>query len=181
MEKGTGKRSPYQLKHRCNSQRQIDAALAEGFDGVEIDLVWCGEYPILAHEHGNEVGPALHDVDFHNCVVAVNVKEYGMSPHLKLPTARDWFVFDVPGPELDLYCAAGLRVFGRYSQWEDQCRMVVVPGTLIDDFTGTSEGQLKLYMSKVKPIAVISNQLRDGEDSKFVMQMADYIIRKTLP
>lgn len=104
-----------------------------------------------------------------------------MYPHLKLPTARDWFVFDVPGAELDLYCMAGVRVFGRYSQWEDQCRMVVMPGTLVDDFTGTSEGQLKLYMSKTKPIAVISNELRGGEDSLFVTKMADYVIRKTLP
>lgn len=153
----------------------------EGFDGVEIDLVWCGEYRILSHEHGSDVGPALHDVDFRNCVVAVNIKEYGMAQELELPTARDWFVFDVPGPELDLYCMLGHRVFGRYSQMEDQCRLFVIAGALIDDFTGTADGQLALYLRKTGlPTAVISNQLRGGVDSVFVVKHATYVIRKTL-
>lgn len=144
-------------------------------------MIWHRGSLSLAHEHGSRMGPNLEHIDFRNCVVAVNVKEYGMCQHLSLPTARDWFVFDVPGPELDLYCAAGVRVFGRYSQWEDQCRMVVIPGTLIDDFTGTSEGQLKLYMSRPRPIATISNELRGGVDSQFAIKNADYVIRKTLP
>lgn len=186
MEK-SARTQPLNLKHRCNSQKEIDAALAEGFDGVEIDLVWCGEYMILCHNHGGDVGPALHDVDFRNCVVAVNVKEYGMYPHLNLPTARDWFVFDVPGAELDLYCMAGVRVFGRYSMWEDQTVSGQCSGALLDDFTASVPGQTALFYKFVRtpseslPVALISNQLRGGRDSDFVASHAKYIIRKTLP
>lgn len=180
MEKGTRPR-PLILKHRCNSQEEIDAALAEGFDGVEIDLIWHGGSLSLAHEHGYRFGPNLEYINFRNCVVAVNVKEYGMSDSLELPTAREWFVFDVPGPELDLYGMKGHRVFGRYSQFEDQCRLGVVTGVLIDDFTNTAEGQLALYFGKVQPIALISNQLRNGVDSAFVVEKSHYVIRKTLP
>lgn len=186
MEKGARVRPPYLLKHRCNSQAEIDAALAEGFAGVEVDLVWNSQGDIiLSHSHAKDDGPALDAIDFHGCIVAVNIKEYGMSAclgeYFVHGSSRDWFVFDVPGPELDIYCMAGVRVFGRYSQWEDQCRMVAVPGTLIDDFTGTPEGQLKLYLSKVRPMALISNELRGGDDSVFVLRNVDYVIRKTLP
>ncbi len=184
MEKST-RAQPLNLKHRCNSQAEIDAALAEGFDGVEIDLVWLEKDPCLSHEHGGR-GEFLCLVDFRNCVVAVNVKEYGMYPHLKLPTARDWFVFDVPGAELDLYCAAGHRVFGRYSLWEDQTVSRQVAGVLLDDFTASVPGQTALFYKFVRtpsehlPVALISNQLRGGRNSDFVVSHATYIIRKTL-
>lgn len=182
MEKGTRVRPAY-LKHRCNSQREIDAALEAGFDGVEIDLVWRDGAVVLCHEHGG-VGPALHDVDFRNCVVAVNVKEYGFANYfgeaLHLKNAKDHFFFDVPGPELDLYCINGLRVFGRKSQWEDQTIMrSAVAGALLDDFTGTQGGQVKLVLGCSQPIALISNQLRSGEpDSPWVLGQVDYVICK---
>jgi hypothetical protein len=187
MEKSTGSRSPHFLKHRCNSQTAIDAALAEGFDGVEIDLVWAGGVVVLGHEHGGG-GEVLNYINFYDAIVAVNVKEYGMSPHLSLTTAREWFVFDVPGPELDLYCASGARVFGRFSIYENQHCCGQAAGMLLDDFTGTVPGQTALFykydrlvVTPPSDIALISNQLRGGRDSDFVTNRATYIIRKTLP
>lgn len=181
MEKSTGGGPPYFLKHRCNSQAAIDAALSEGFDGVEIDLVWSsmGEV-ILSHSHALNDGPSLDSVDFHNCIVAVNIKEYGMASVCGPETAREWFAFDVPGPELDLYCACGVQVFGRKSQWETQCLQPPVKGTLIDDMTGKPDAQVKLLLGCEHPIALISNQLRGATDSPFAISQVDYIIRKTL-
>jgi len=182
MEKGTRSGPPYFLKHRCNSQAAIDAALSEGFDGVEIDLVWSsmGEV-ILSHSHALNDGPPLDSIDFHNCIVAVNVKEYGMSTVCEPSNAKDWFVFDVPGPELDLYCAAGIRIFGRFSQWENQCLHASVTGSLIDTFSGGADEQFRLFTTRRGRTAIISNQLRGGRDSLFVLNRATYIICKKLP
>ena len=176
MEKGTRSRPAY-LRHRCNSQREIDAALAAGFDGVEIDLVWREKEPCLRHSHGGK-GEFLSDVDFRNCIVAVNIKEYGMAKYLALPTAREWFAFDVPGPEIDLYLIEKVRVFGRFSQFEDQCRVKAIAGTLVDDFTATKEGQGALMIQARPPVALISNQLRFAEDSAWVREASSYIILK---
>jgi len=182
MEKGTRVRPAY-LKHRCNSQREIDAALEAGFDGVEVDLVWRDGAVVLCHEHGG-VGPDLEYIDFRDCVVAVNIKEYGFADYFgedsRLNNAKDHFFFDVPGPELDLYCMHDLRVFGRFSQWEDQTIMrSAVAGALLDDFTGTQGGQVKLVLGCSQPIALISNQLRSGEpDSPWVLGQVDYVICK---
>lgn len=186
MEKGTRVRPPYLLKHRCNSQTEIDAALEQGFDGVEIDLVWNSQGDIiLSHSHAKDDGPALDTIDFHGCIVAVNIKEYGMSACLEEYFVhgypRDWFVFDVPGPELDIYCMAGVRVFGRYSQWEDQCLHASVTGSLIDTFSGGADEQFRLFTTRRGRTAIISNQLRGGRDSLFVLNRATYIICKKLP
>lgn len=186
MEEGTGGKPPYFLKHRCNSQERIDSALEEGFDGVEIDLIWHGGSLSLSHEHGSRIGPNLEYIDFYNCIVAVNVKEYGMSSCLSLPTAREWFVFDVPGPEIDVYCAAGHRVFGRFSIYEHQHCAQQAAGALLDDFTASVPGQTALFykydcmLNTSSKIALISNQLRGGRDSDFVVSRAAYIIKKTL-
>lgn len=157
----------------------IDDALAEGFDGVEIDLVWYEDDTILSHEHGSKVGRALRDVNFRECIVAVNVKEYGMAPYLQLPTARDWFAFDVPGPELELYRRAGVPVFGRWSQYE---RHSGTPGILLDDFSRSKDGQVGVWYTAPRhlPIALISNCLEGGEDAPAVVSAATYVIRKTL-
>lgn len=107
-----------------------------------------------------------------------------MADLLDVPTSVDWFVFDVPGPELDLYCAVGHRVFGRFSQWENQCINGQMSGALVDDFTGSFFGQFKLALqaSLYGDIALISNELRyGGENHPHVMsRLAKYIIRKTL-
>lgn len=181
MEKGTRVRPAY-LRHRCNSQRKIDEALAAGFDGVEIDLVWNQDGDIiLSHNHILDDGPCLDDVDFRGCIVAVNIKEYGMGGQLSLHTAKDWFVFDVPGPELDIYCAAGHNVFGRISQWENQTLMPTIAGALLDDFTGCTAGQGALMLRTRLPVAMISNQLRGGVDSMWVMRACKYVICKEKP
>lgn len=187
MEKST-RAQPLNLKHRCNSQAEIDAALVEGFDGVEVDVVWnLEEDIILSHNHALNDGPSLSDIDFRGLVVAVNVKEYGMYSCLELSNAKEWFVFDVPGAELDLYCAFENRVFGRYSLWEDQTVSRQVAGVLLDDFTASVPGQTALFYNFVRtpseslPVALISSQLRGGRDSDFVVSHARYIIRKTLP
>lgn len=180
MEKSTRVRPSY-LRHRCNSQREIDEALSAGFDGVEIDLI---KGPRLCHEHGGQ-GPLLEEIDFRGCVVAVNIKEYGLLPYVATPgilsTARDHFFFDVPGPELDLYCLRGARVFGRFSQWENQTLMPQVEGALIDDFTGSSTGQGTLMLRTSLPVALISNQLRASKDAAWVVQAAKYVICKEKP
>lgn len=116
-------------------------------------------------------------------MVAVNIKEYGFADYFgedsRLNNAKDHFFFDVPGPELDLYCMNGLRVFGRKSQWETQCLQYPIEGVLIDDFTGTQAGQVKLMLGCNPPVALISNQLRDGEpDSPWVLGQVDYVICK---
>lgn len=140
----------------------------------------------MAHEHGARLGPNLEYIDFRNCIVAVNVKEYGFAnffgESLRLKNSKDHFFFDVPGPELDLYCINGLRVFGRKSQWEDQTLMRdAVAGTLLDDFTGSSEGQGNLMLRTSLPVALISNQLRGGEDSPWVPERCQYVICKERP
>lgn len=123
----------------------------------------------------------IEEIDFRGCIVAVNIKEYGLLNELHLNNAREHFFFDVPGPELDLYCAAGARVFGRFSQWENQTLMPQVEGALIDDFTGSSTGQGTLMLRTSLPVALISNQLRASKDAAWVVQAAKYVICKEKP
>lgn len=104
-----------------------------------------------------------------------------MGGQLSLHTAKDWFVFDVPGTELDIYCAAGHNVFGRISQWENQTLMPTIAGALLDDFTGCTAGQGALMLRTRLPVAMISNQLRGGVDSMWVMRACKYVICKEKP
>jgi hypothetical protein len=113
------------IRHRCNSLGAILEAEALGYGGAEIDLVWEDGELVLSHEHGG-TGQLFHWALDHvpeDFVLALNVKEYGMAEELSsllVDRCSDYFVFDVPGPELLEYAHAGLRVFGRCSELEAQ-------------------------------------------------------------
>lgn len=141
MAQGAGSRPMKLLKHRCNSQQEIDSALYNGFDGVEIDLVWNDGSLVLSHEHGG-VGEDFFTVDFHGYTVAINVKEYGMCNilcNVQNDTIGEQFLFDVPGPELHDYVSQGGRVFFRFSEYEYPTKVPAGCGVLVDSFENSSK------------------------------------------
>ena len=180
------------LKHRCNSTIDVVAAMREEYHGVEIDLVWRDGCLAMGHEP-NKGGELLTEAI--NCwsedfgmtdqfVLALNVKEYGMERDLRAMSRHylrdNCFIFDVPGPELEMY--KGLPVFGRYSEYEHQWTNA---GLLVDSFRGSVDFVLSATNSichvtgTTRPIALISRTLRGlPEWPPEILRLVEYVITK---
>ena len=172
------------IKHRCNTISAALAALADGYSGVEFDLVWREGCVCVHHEHEGHDG-----ILFRNylsalppeTVLAINVKEYGFSRILR-EMLEDWdyFVFDVPGPELEEYRKLEVRVFGRVSEYEVQ----LAEGALIDSFNSDPAFveeilEINIGTDPSIPIALISPTLRGhGEWLLDLVDKVDYLITK---
>lgn len=166
------------LLHRCNSPALVKTAEALKYDGIEFDVIGDSlRRPIVAHNHGDSGIPlpifltALPSW----FSLAINVKEYGLGGVLRrvLETSpkRDYFIFDVPGPELEEY--AGLRVFGRVSEYEAQSGQ---PGILLDSFSSDPDF---IAIHAASPCAAISPRLRGKDEySPEVLGLLDYLITK---
>lgn len=165
------------IKHRCNSLGAILEAHQLGYGGAELDLVWADGDLILNHEHGG-AGQQLHWVldrvpeDF---VLAINVKEYGMADELQdiLSHHTDYFIFDVPGPELQSYHERGLRYYGRKSEYEVQWSE---HGVVVDSFESSIDFALRCLTTGD---ALISPTLRGlPEWPPEVVQAATFLVTK---
>ena len=170
------------LRHRCNSSAAVSRALLDGFDGAEFDVVWNtlrqgGNALVVSHEHGSygeDLGEFLLNINS-NVFLAINVKEYGMAPELQkhLKNRGNYFVFDVPGPELYEYEKYDLRVFGRFSEREIQ----KADDYLLDSFDSSNSFINECYdyiveLDGKQPAALISPTLRG------LPQWSDELIRK---
>lgn len=185
------------IKHRCNDILQINSALKEGFTAVEVDLVW-GVSPRgsnlihTGHDHGAPVATLSSILRYEYGSVlpffAFNVKEYGMAIQLKAILeyygVHEYFIFDVPGPELPEYRKSGLTYFGRLSYDETQRSSF---GTVVDlDQENRPEKtplpsvrEMLTSISSGTIVALISNTLRDAEEwGSDIIEMADYLITK---
>lgn len=165
------------IKHRCNSFAAIQEAAQQGYGGAEIDLVWYDGGLILSHEHGGlgesfeRILPRLPP----KFVLAINVKEYGMAPELKrlLTSCSQHFVFDVPGPELEIYRQHGIRHFGRFSEVEVQLSCY---GRVIDSFY-SQEHFVRDHIGVGD--ALISRTLRGAPEwPEELVSLATYLVTK---
>lgn len=167
------------LKHRCNSLGKILEAKRLGYQGAEFDLVWEDGDLVLNHEHGG-TGQLFHvmlDEIPSDMVLAINVKEYGMADDLQdILTLRDpksYFIFDVPGPEIEGYISRSLRYFGRISEYETQAS---IWGKIVDSFDSCPDFVLDHI---VDGDALISPTLRGlPEWPKEVLDRATYLVTK---
>jgi len=166
------------LKHRCNSLGEILEAQQLGYGGVEFDLVWESGDLVLSHDLGGS-GPLFYWIldripeDF---VMAINVKEYGMCARLTellVGKYSDYFVFDVPGPELEEYAKSGLRFYGRCSEYEWQLSH---HGKIVDSFKSDPQ----FVLGELLPgDALISPTLRGlPEWSGDVLKKATFLVTK---
>jgi hypothetical protein len=134
------------LRHRSNTVEDIERIAL--FDGLELDIRMNDLGIVVVEHHPGENGPnPLSLVGYLSCVaaveqrlgvsafLAVNVKCNGLVPELKpILAGRDnYFLFDVPGEELGEYTQGGLKVFGRWSE-DDQQRPI--DGVVIDCIHG---------------------------------------------
>jgi len=165
------------LKHRCNSLGQILEAQQLGYDGVEVDLVWGGPGLRLSHTHGG-VGPLLDgiiDAIPADMFLAINVKEYGMADELQrlFGLRSHYFIFDVPGPELEAYDARNLRYLGRFSEYEVQTSE---HGKIVDSFESNASW-VKAHLCPGD--ALISPTLRGlPEWGADVLEQATFLVTK---
>jgi hypothetical protein len=182
------------LKHRCNNPVYMGEAFRESrYSGIEVDVVQSPEdYGLkLWHDHCPPSIAVGLDLALHLCpadkTIAINVKEYKLAGELHallmrygfLNTDR-YFIFDVPGPELEEYNELGLRVFGRISEYEEQ----YAEGVVIDSFTQDLDfvrGEIDSAVHNMQDIALISPTLRGGPEWDYqdlTLQKALYVITK---
>ena len=114
--------------------------------------------------------------------MALNVKEYGMAPLIALvvrscPTL-EYFVFDVPGPELHEYAQRGVLVMQRRSEYE----VPTIPtGVLVDSFLNSDvfiDSCVEQWCHK--KTAVIGKSVR-GEAERTPVPEPTYLICKEKP
>lgn len=185
------------LRHRSNSAALVESGLRT-FDGLELDVRANDFGIVLVEHHPGENGAALSLVGYLSCVatvaqqlrkeyfLAINVKCNGICESLAslLRYRSDYFLFDVPGEELTEYDAAGLRVFSRWSE-NDQQRSVT--GTIIDCFEGDYtpfELMINDPLLAKQPIAVIGEDLRGRAplpEAALKKLRCEYLITKEYP
>ena len=179
---------PKIIKHRCNSKAEIIAARDEGYDGAEVDLVWDRtnvNSMIMQHNHGG-IGEPISFIEIldlpKHFTLALNVKEYGMAYELKQLVTCKWFnceyfIFDVPGAELEQYKNSGLTYFGRASEQELQLSN---HGVLLDlEYTDIKKVEEARSEFSDFPIALISETLRGRKEWDLdALELVDYLITK---
>lgn len=178
------------LKHRCNSLSDIMEAKKLGFDGIELDVVWRAGLLWVNHDPRDLGGFPLYVALNTACIanklaVAINVKEYGMAQELaKLVgsySTLEYFIFDVPGPELRAYHLENLRICYRLSEHESPGDVADHEGILIDSFNN-SEQFINMMIPQVCDVftAVIGASVR-GAPERLPMPLPTYLICKEKP
>jgi len=136
------------LRHRCNSLEDLREWLPL-YDGVECDVrLNDSSKATVEHHPGEHLYPfdladwlALADqiAVGRDVTYAINIKSNGLVPELRvaLLDCDNYFLFDVPGEEIEEYRAAGLRVFARWSEYDYQQDFLGdLNGGVIDCFKG---------------------------------------------
>lgn len=187
------------LRHRCNTTEDVLRWLPL-YAGAECDVRLNDDNEAVVEHHPGENGsPPLSlqgwlsvcsAVAGRPVTYAINTKSNGLVSRLQplLVGRTDYFLFDVPGEEIEEYLAAGLRVFGRASEYDYQqgFSRSDLPGYVIDCFTG-DYGVYHSLLSDIErttPIAVIGEDLRNRPplgDETLASLRAAYLITKELP
>lgn len=178
------------LKHRCNSLSDIMDAKKLGFDGIELDVVWRAGLLWVNHDPRDLGGFPLYLALNTACIanglaVAINVKEYGMAQELaKLVgdySTLEYFIFDIPGPELHAYHSENLRICYRISEYESPGDVADHEGILVDSFDN-SERFVNMILHQVRDVftAVIGASVR-GAPERVPVPQPTYLICKEKP
>ncbi len=169
------------LAHRglwfCEEEKNSSNALFKALDlgfGIETDVRdLCGEL-IISHDPpmGNDM--LLKDLMGHysvsnsSSILALNIKSDGLSAKLSAIlrshhiNMKNYFVFDMSVPDMRSYFDAGLTVFSRVSEYENQRKFFKQQaGIWVDNFSGTFP-QVKTAKTLLKDgysVALVSPEL----------------------
>jgi hypothetical protein len=172
------------ILHRCNTVQQVLDACTK-YDGAEIDVRHVDGHLTLRHgphdqtwDRLTQLLNALQDLRG-KFTLFVNVKQFDLAePLAALFVGKDvnfdYFIFDVPGPELPKYEEMGLRVLGRFSECESQQTQF---GYLIDAFEEDQESLVR-HILPAQCSALISHACHGRLRKANYVEGVDFLIGK---
>ncbi len=133
-----------------NSVKAFQEAISAGF-GIEIDIRDSMSEIVIAHDLpiGGEslFSDVLKIPSIHDICIAINIKSDGMGRKifdlLELYSIKNYFIFDMSGPESYKLSQMGLKIFSRWSCYEEPSFLSISQGVWVDCFN-------EIYMTDLK-------------------------------
>ena len=160
---------------KSGKEKNTEIAFSRSFAlnfGTETDLRDCMGKLVISHDmpNGNEIyfDEFLSLVGPKEKLLAINIKSDGLAIPLKHAmknyNPKNWFVFDMSIPDMNVHISVGNPVFARMSEVESQIPWFdLVDGIWLDSFDNEwfDEGFIRDLIMQRKRVCVVSSELHD--------------------